>query len=226
MSFRWGTQEEVIKNRTAFLQNSHISLESCVSVGVHHGVSVERVDATHRGQGMAYGNTREMPEALVTNTPGVFLFLFTGDCLPIFCFDVRKNVAGLAHVSRHNVPKLLAQRMVEKMQEWCGSSPSDILAGIGPGVRKESYHFPKERCAGFVPEWKRFIEATTDGCAFDLPGWNAAQLAAAGVRKENIIIAPQDTVRDARFFSHVRSGRTGEKEGRFATVVGLRDIRP
>ena len=40
--------------------------------------------------------------------------------------------------------------------------------------------------------------------------------------EEKIVIDPNDTAQSPRFYSHYRSLRTGEPEGRFATIIGLK----
>jgi copper oxidase (laccase) domain-containing protein len=224
MSFRWGSREDVEENRTMFFRRIGIAPASCVGVGVHHGVSVGRVGAEERGQGMEYGDTREMPEAFLTDAPETFLFLLTGDCLPIIFYDPERHVVGLAHVSRHNTPLRIAEAVLIKLEEWYETRPCDVVVGIGPGVREPSYRFPPALCEELKPVWGVFArDEDVSGCLLDVPGWNVGQLLDMGVRREHIVVAPRDTFTDHRFFSHARRARKGETEGRFATVVGLKE---
>ncbi len=55
----------------------------------------------------------------------------------------------------------------------------------------------------------------------DIVGYSKRQLIEAGVKEENIEVSDIDTAADSTFFSHYRSKKTGEAEGRFATVVGM-----
>lgn len=57
----------------------------------------------------------------------------------------------------------------------------------------------------------------------DLVGFTKKQLIDAGIKKKNIIDCGIDTVKDKRFFSHVRDCSNHiSRQGRFACVVGLK----
>jgi copper oxidase (laccase) domain-containing protein len=219
MSFRWGSAEGVVGHRREFLGKLGIALDSCVGTLTNHGVEVCRVGKEQRGGGMAGLDGAASADAFLTDVPGLPLFLLTADCLPIIFYDPARAVAGIAHASRHNTPKYIVREVVMKMREWYETLSHDIVVGIGPGARKESYQFSPEVCAALAPVWGAFAE----GCALDVAGWSVAQLIESGVRRESIFISPCDTITDPRFFSHARSARAGEAEGRFATVVGVRE---
>ncbi|MCR4328562.1 MAG: polyphenol oxidase family protein [Patescibacteria group bacterium] len=222
MSFQWGKEEEVSKNRMVFLKKMGIRIEDCIGTSLDHKIEVTRVTSAHRGAGMCQREGAVVGDAFFIDTPSAFLFLLTGDCLPVIFYDPVHAVAGLAHVSRHNTPQFFMKEILKKMKEWHGSNPRDVIIGIGPGVRKESYVFTRAVCEILTPVWKEFAVARQEGsCALDIVGWNVAQLMCAGVQEGNISIAPYDTINDVRFFSHYRSNNTGESEGRFTTVIGL-----
>jgi copper oxidase (laccase) domain-containing protein len=74
-----------------------------------------------------------------------------------------------------------------------------------------------------LPEWQPYIEDLASGeTTIDLIAFNRDQLIELGVQEENISIDPVDTVTSDDYFSHYRSVRTGELEGRFATVLALK----
>lgn len=53
-------------------------------------------------------------------------------------------------------------------------------------------------------------------------GCNRKQLLDMKVKETNIYTSSIDTFKSPEYFSHYRSVRTGEDEGRFATVVGMK----
>lgn len=244
MSFRWGETQEVVANRKKFLEHVGVRLKQCAGMVLNHGIHVERVHSNDGGKGMESAETGIAGDALCTNDAGVFLFLLTGDCLPIIFYDPVHSAVGLAHASRHNTPKFLMREVIMHMEQWFGTSPKEMYVGIGPGVRKESYRFPNSMREEFVRTWKGFLlphvqslqDATScddtkwkvgDGFSLDVEGWNIAQLKTLGVPKKNIFLSSIDTIVDLRFFSHCRSRRAGEPEGRIGTVVGIvRSLRP
>jgi len=221
MSFRWGKEEEVLKNRESFLKQLGISLGDCVNLSLQHEAEVIKVSSKDKGKGM-YKQDGVPGDALITKEKGLFLSLLTADCLPIIFYDQKKEVIALCHAGWKSVDKKIVQKVVDVFIKDYGSEPRDIFVAIGPAVHKESYKFsnPVQK---ELPGWEGFLEDLSDGqTAVDLIGYTVKQLMEAGVLKENIEINEVDTAVDSEFFSHYRSVRTGETEGRFATVVAIR----
>lgn len=218
MSFHWGKREEVLKNRKKFLSNLDIRYEDTVAMFLQHGTEISFVDEHSRGEETV------TVDCLMTKTKNVFLFVLTGDCLPVVFYDPIQKLVGLAHISRINTPLMFVQKIIRRFEKK-GGRPENIVVGIGPGVRKESYAFEHGeftkrivRCNG----WKNFLVGLPDGrTGIDLVGYNMHQFVSAGVLPENIEVAEADTIVNKNFFSHYRSRKTGEKEGRMGTIVGF-----
>jgi hypothetical protein len=214
MSFAWGPEEEVRGNRAAFLAGHGLKPEDCVVLNVGDGNAVKETGKTQTGKEIE-------ADALITKEKGVFLFLVTGDCLPIACFDPVRNAVGLGHASRKSTDLNLARAMVETMGKRFGSDPKDMRVSIGPGIHKDSYLIEDPEQKG-SPEWQPFLMGMPDGrTTVDLVGYNIEQMVQAGIRRENIEVSPVDTAASPQFFSHYRSVRTGEPENRFVTVIGI-----
>lgn len=229
MSFRWGSHDEVLENRKKFLNKLNIPLEKCVSASLSHGLEIKIVSASDAGKGMTNGDDAVSADALMTDDKNIFLFLLTGDCLPIIFYDPDKEAAALAHLSRINTPLGLSSKMVGAMSQNYGSRPSDIIVGIGPGIHKESYLFSSEivdKRGMRNPEWEPFLTDFPDGkTAVDIVEFNLEQLEEAGVNETNIEVSEIDTGSNENFFSHYRSKRiTSEAEGRMAMVLGIVNI--
>jgi hypothetical protein len=161
-------------------------------------------------------------EALITDTEGIALFLMTADCLPISVYDPVKNVIALAHLGWKPTGLKLIQKVITTLQTSFGSNPKDILVNIGPCIHKDSYKLEVVE-QKMLPEWQPYIEDLASGeTTIDLIAFNRDQLIELGVQEENISIDPVDTVTSDDYFSHYRSVRTGELEGRFATVLALK----
>lgn len=225
MSLRRGERQEVLQNRIRFLANLGITPEGCVAMSLEHGVGIASVDSSFCGRGMFQPDEAVQADCLMTRARDVFLFLLTGDCLPIIFYDSTQGLLALAHISRINTPLMFSQKIIEQFKKE-GSRPRNILVGIGPGVRKESYLFAGEelekRVAGYKG-WRDFLISMPDGkTAIDIVGYNVGQLTSSGVHAKNIEIGSADSITNKRFFSHYRSRGTKEPEYRFATVVGMR----
>lgn len=218
MSFNWGEKEKVFKSRKTFLDKAGIKIENSVAMFLEHGTDIALVDEYSRGKELA-----EI-DCLMTKSKNVFLFLLTGDCLPVIIYDPVKNALALVHLSRINSPNNFARNVIKKMENQFGSKPKDLIVGVGPCIHKESYVFSAEELRKRIPDEKIFnefiLDLPGDKKAIDLVGYNVEELFSAGVPKENIEISEIDTAKNSNFFSHYRSGLTGEPEGRMITITG------
>lgn len=220
MSFRYGEQETVAANRAAFLGRVGIDASRVVVMDVEHGNKVVSVTAEDAGDCLSPQH-RVAAEALMTNEPGLALFLLTADCLPVAFHDPAHGAIALAHLGWKPSAAGLAAKVVHEMQGAYGTDARDLHVIIGPGIHKESYAFEHLDQAA-SPEWQPFLSQDTKGkWHVDLAGFNVAQLVAAGVPSDAIAVDPVDTAASTQYFSHYRAARTGEPEGRFATVIRL-----
>ena len=131
-------------------------------------------------------------DALVTNTPGVALLVFTADCTPV----------------------------VRAMAENFGTKPENIRAAIGPNIGM--CHFetdadvPEAMRAAFGAEVDAYIEKRGEKYHLDLKQINAMVLRRCGV--EHIDISDDCTVCSCdRFWSHRATG--GERGSQGAVIV-------
>lgn len=225
MSFRWGERDEVRKNRRAFLGVLGVPLERCVGMEIRHGTDIAILDSSYAGRGMRSPDDTVKADACITHEKNLFPFLLTADCLPVIIYDPKRRVFGLVHISRMNSTRGMAKMTVEAMQRGYGCDPRNLIAVVGPSIRKESCVFAAEEFAKRIrngSEWKDFLlEVRPEEFEIDIAGYNVEQLLDAGVQQQNLEVSDVDTAANELFFSHRRTRRTGEAEGRMATVVGL-----
>jgi len=226
MSFKWGgDRDEVLRSRQNFLKKLNLSLEDCVTMWPTDKLEILTVGARDKGLGMTGEDVPEA-DALFTADRGVFLFLLFGDCLPVIFYDPVKHVVALAHLGWKSTENKLAEKVLSELGKKYGSQPSDLTVALGPGIHKDSYLKKTDewlaRDHNDLEGWKNFSEKLQDGrVAIDIVSYNLKQLVEAGVPAENIEVSEMDTAASDRFFSHYRSKKTGEKEGRSAAVVGI-----
>ncbi len=222
MSFLWGEENEVLRNRGDYLQKLSVDPKKCAVMSVwDEGVIEEATCDTPMGIGK-HESTKA--DALITREKGVALFLLTADCLPIILYDPVVKVIALVHAGWKSTDAKLCKRVVEMLGKRCESNPVNVIVGIGPGIRKESYVFTKNT-REYSNEWSPFLSYVPGGgVAVDIVGYNMKQLIDAGIPRGNMEVSDIDTGEDKQFFSHHRSQRTGEKEGRFATVVTMKEM--
>lgn len=150
---------------------------------------------------------RDYPEcdALVTNTPGVSLLVFTADCTPLLFHDPVTGAVGAAHAGWRGTAKAIGGKTVEAMVRQFGCKPENIRAAIGPNIAQ--CHFetdrdvPEAMTAAFGEEAEAFIRKRGEKYCLDLKGLNALVLRRAGVR--HIEISGDCTYcQSRRFWSH------------------------
>lgn len=220
MSLAFGDKKEVLHHRKTFLKKQGLLLEDCVVMQVEHEDTIVVVDTKDALKKKGEDHVISA-EALITKTKNLNLFLLTADCLPIAFFDPKKKVIGLAHLGWRPSERSLVLKIIKTFVKKFGSHPKDILVSIGPGIHKESYAF-ENPIQKTLPNWALYLhDLPSGGTQIDLVGYNKAELLEAGVLEEHIEVDPTDTGVSKGYFSHYRALRTGEVEGRFATILSL-----
>ncbi len=213
MSFKWGDEKEVLHNREKYLSQFNVSLQDCMEMKVEHGDKIVVVDK--------HSQSPIEAEALITKEKNLFLFLVTADCLPIVIYDPINEVVALAHLGWKPTELKLVIKVINEMKEKFSSHPEELQVHIGPGIHRESFAFinPIQKT---LPGWEPFLHDLSSGeTQIDSVAYNKAQIMSTGVPKQNITVDSIDTATSPDYFSHYRSVRTNEPEGRFATVCGI-----
>ena len=131
---------------------------------------------------------RNYPEcdALVTNTPGVSLLVFTADCTPLLFHDPVTGAVGAAHAGWRGTAQNIGAKTVDAMVRNFGSRPEDIRAAIGPNIG--FCHFetdgdvPQAMLETFGPEVQPYIRKAGEKYFLDLKAINALALRRAGLQ--------------------------------------------
>jgi YfiH family protein len=149
-------------------------------------------------------------DAMVTDRAGLALGIITADCAPVLLTDGSGRIAGAAHAGWRGAVAGVLEATINAMRDL---GAGEIMAAIGPCIHQESYEVGEDvREAVLAREAgdARFFAANAQGrYQFDLPGYCAARLEAAGA---TAIVLAEDTYGDERrFFSHRR--RTKRREG-------------
>jgi len=155
---------------------------------------------------------RPRADALATATPGLALGVVTADCAPVLLADPVAGVAGAAHAGWKGALAGVTDATVAAM-EALGASRERIVAAVGPCIARASYEvdggFRTRFLDDDVANERFFADGRAGHARFDLEGYVAHRLAAAGVvRVETLGL---DTYADERrFFSYRRSTHRGE----------------
>lgn len=164
-------------------------------------------------------------DAIVTDRPGLALGILTADCAPILFADEGAGVIGVAHAGWKGAFGGVIESTLAAM-EGLGADRGRIAAAIGPAIARKSYEVDEAFLVRFAeadPENERFFAPGRPGHhQFDLEGYAAARLAAAGLRRVEAL--GLDTYADPdRFFSYRRATHKSEPTyGRQISLIALR----
>jgi YfiH family protein len=158
-------------------------------------------------------------DALVTDRPGILVGVLTADCAPVLLEDVAAGVVAAAHAGWRGALGGILESTIDRMTAL-GADPARITAAIGPAIAQASYEVNRAFEGAFIaadPDHARFFAPGRPGHRFfDLQGFCAARLAAAGVRR--IVCTGVDTL-DEGWFSHRRATRDGVTTGRQLSAI-------
>ena len=178
-----------------------------------HSTRIVRVGAAEGGRVI------DETDGLLTDEPGMALFLRFADCAPIVLYDRRRRAVGLIHAGWRGALAGIAALAVQAMRAEFGSAPGDLWAGIGPCIGACCYEVGAELGEQFI---RRFGPQVVSRHAMgtvhlDLTQANVLALKEAGVHRA-VSADLCTSCHCDEFFSHRREhGRTG----RFAAIVAL-----
>ena len=145
-------------------------------------------------------------DGLVTNTKHVGIGILTADCAPIFFYEPKKNIIGVAHAGWKGAYKKIVKKMINYFKKK-GSKLNNIVAVIGPCISQNNYEIKNDFKIRFLNENlknRKHFKTIRGKIYFDLKGYIFRQLKNAGIN--NIEIIKKDTFNPKNnFFSARRS---------------------
>ncbi|RKD34312.1 peptidoglycan editing factor PgeF [Thermohalobacter berrensis] len=216
-------KENVLKNYKIVSDVMEVSLDSCVLSDQTHGTNIRIVTKEDAGKGIVRQKDYKSVDGLLTDIPGLTIFTFYADCVPIFYLDKVKKVVGLAHGGWRGTVEKIAGKMIDKMIKVYGSRPEDILIGIGPSIGPCCYEVSED-------VFKRFNENFTNtrnmlkkrgSSRWMLNLWEANReaLKEKGIKSRNITISNLCTSCNNDIFYSYRKEKG--KTGRMAAIIQL-----
>lgn len=189
--------------------------ENLVFTRQTHTDIVRQVGMQEKGAGLFAPDLPEC-DALITNTPGVGLVVFTADCTPILLWDPVTGAVGAVHAGWRGTASGIVKKTVEAMVKAYGSKPENIKAAIGPNIGvccfETDADVPEAMAAALGEEVQAFILPKGEKYYVNLKEINALLLRRAGVKQ--IVIADNCTACEPdRFWSHRRVGNRRGSQG-------------
>ena len=131
--------QRVLENRQRTFHALGLELESLYDVWQVHGTQVVCADAPRPAE-----QAHLRADAILTDRPGVTLFMRFADCVPVFLYDPTRKVIGLVHAGWKGTVQRAAAEAVAVMEAQYGSRADDILAAIGPSIGAHHYEVGAE----------------------------------------------------------------------------------
>ncbi len=190
----------VLENRR--LAAAALGLVTLVGLTQVHGPEVAVVDAPWEpGAG-------PRADGMVTRRPGIGLGIVTADCAPVLFAG--PGVVGACHAGWRGALGGVLEATLAAMRTL-QSAPGPIAAVVGPCIGPASYEVAADMRDAVLTrdpaDTRYFVDGRPGHWLFDLPGYCAARLQAAGAVAEAL---DADTLPDAeRFYSHRRRTLAG-----------------
>ncbi len=181
--------ENVLKNYKILGNAIGFDPKKCVHTKQTHTDIVRIADPSLWGAGL-YAPELTPCDALITNTPGTALVVFTADCTPVLLYDEVTGAVGAVHAGWRGTAANIVGKTVLAMTEHFGCKPENLCAAIGPNIGACCFEtdrdVPDAIFALLGAESASYITQKGDKFHVDLKGVNARLLAKAGVRSVDI----------------------------------------
>lgn len=212
-------KEHVIVNRERFYNILQLHPKQVAQAELVHDKHVAIVsEKTPRGTSEKLSAT----DGLITNVPGIALFIPVADCSAISFYDPRAHVIGMIHSGWRGTVAGIIPETIKKMSEL-GSDPADVLVGISPVLERCCYEVQTDLVdavtQAFPQEAASFFSQHIDDIhyQFDFLALLHWQLTLTGILHDHIETSGMCTACNIHeFYSH--RGERG-KTGRFAGLI-------
>ena len=207
--------EKVKRNYEILAELLGIGMEDFVVTKQTHSDIVRPVDGVDRGVALVEGASPEC-DALVTDTPGVALVIYTADCTPILLWDPVTGAVGAAHAGWRGTAADIAGKTVAAMVSHYGCDPQNIRAAIGPNIAQCCFEtdadVPNAILATLGKDAEECIRQSGRKYYVNLKEVNARLLRRAGVTQIDISTDCTACETD-RFWSHRKHGSLRGSQG-------------
>jgi copper oxidase (laccase) domain-containing protein len=144
--------------------------------------------------------------------------LVVADCIPAALYDPISRQLCVLHAGRKGVELNILAEAVKMMNP---KDPKQLILVAGPAISKESYVFDSDEGVDKKFWGSDFGLGNDKKYNMDIKNKFKKQAIYLGLSEKNISISKIDTYQDQNYYSHRKSMKTGEAEGRFAIIASL-----
>lgn len=203
-------------------------------IALYFGVGTSNIYVTKQVHGNGVELLRDFPDrsqmlgsiendACVTDLSSLVLTVLTADCLPILMVDPKRKVVAAVHAGWRSTVLGICRLTIEKMVDFFGSDPADIVAALGPAIGRCCYEVGLDVISSvkeaFPFSERYFFDMRKGHANLDLAGLNSHILMESGVLERNIWSSGLCTSCHPDLFYSYR--RDGEGTGRMMNAIVL-----
>ncbi len=212
LSFNLGDDiEKVRKNFDLFATSLGRSAEDFVHSNQIHEDNIMEIFSSDKGINMAVEPDTEGVDGYISKSKDVVLCTRYADCVPVYFYDEHTGYIGICHSGWRGTQKNIAGKMLDEFIKR-GSSPENIIIGIGPSICKDCFEVDREVVELFavfpyISDYYTY-KPERDRYYIDLRGIIKKQLMTKGVLASNVEVSNACTFENGElFFSHRRDGK-------------------
>ena len=145
-------------------------------------------------------------DAMITNKQNIAISILTADCAPILIIEKKQKFVGAIHAGWKGAFKGIVKKTIQLLKKN-GCSEKDMIACIGPCIKKNSYEVKNDFFKLFKDKNKKnvnFFAFKKKKIYFDLSEYIKSQFYENGVKKIDIIRKDTYTLKN-NFFSSRRA---------------------
>lgn len=203
------SKEELGEHRKRFAEELGISTDALKFQNQVHGDIVRIITPE---------SVAAPSDGMITAFKDLVLCVIIADCAAVLMYDTKHQVVAGLHSGWRGTQMNITQAGIELLKTTFKSDPADLLVYISPCASGESY-IVREDVAQHFPRTAKQINA--EEFLFDNRAEIYLQLLECGVLKENIEMSQGCTIGGENDYHSYR--RDGERSGRMAAFIGMRD---
>lgn len=204
-------RETVLTNFRRFCAAVGAEPERAVLSRQVHETVVRACTAEDAGKGLFRERDYDSADALVTNEPGLTLFVFSADCGTVLLSDPDSGAVGAVHAGWRGCAGGIVGKTVGELTRLYGARPERLRAALGPCIGPCCFEtdgdVPAAMREALGREAEPYLERRGPKWHVDLEGLNRQWLLRAGVLPEHVEAAGLCTAcRPDLFWSHRKMG--------------------
>ena len=164
-------------------------------------------------------------DSLITDIPGVMIYLWTADCIPLYLYDPVRHVCAMVHNGWRGICGGVTMNTLSVMQERFGTDTKDVIAAFGPCICGSCYEVTEELLTPFTEYFgsrdaERFFRKANNGrYLLDIKKALLFDLNRHGVKTEHIHDTGICSYENDSFASYRRDGESRPAGQTFSGIM-------